>query len=81
MFACFCSLSILPLFLKSYIYIKVFAGRDASRALATFSVEETLFKDEYDDLVDLTPSQMASVKEWEMQFLGLLFLIFIQLPN
>jgi hypothetical protein len=53
------------------IFFKVFAGRDASRALATFSVEETLFKDEHDDLSDLTSSQMASVKEWEMQFLGL----------
>ena len=48
----------------------VFAGRDASRALATFSVDETQFKDTDDDLSDLKPSQMDSVKEWEMQFLG-----------
>lgn len=48
----------------------VFAGRDASRALATFSVEPSLFRDTYDDLSDLKPSQLDSVKEWEMQFLG-----------
>ena len=48
----------------------VFAGRDASRALATFSVDSTQFKDTDDDLSDLKPSQMESVKEWEMQFLG-----------
>jgi len=47
----------------------VFSGRDASRALATFSVDESLFKDTYDDLSDLKPSQLGSVKEWEMQFL------------
>lgn len=47
----------------------VFAGRDASRALATFSVDANLFKETYDDLSDLKPSQMDSVKEWEMQFL------------
>ena len=48
----------------------VFAGRDASRALASFSVDANQFKDTYDDLSDLKPSQMSSVKEWEMQFLG-----------
>lgn len=48
----------------------VFAGRDASRALATFSVDSSQFKDTYDDLSDLRPSQMDSIKEWEMQFLG-----------
>ena len=48
----------------------MFAGRDASRALATFSVEPDQFKDTDDDLSDLKPSQMDSVKEWEMQFLG-----------
>jgi membrane-associated progesterone receptor component len=47
----------------------VFAGRDASRALATFSVDANLFKETYDDLSDLKASQMDSVKEWEMQFL------------
>ncbi|XP_061386230.1 membrane-associated progesterone receptor component 1-like [Musca vetustissima] len=44
-----------------------FAGRDASRNLATFSVA-TNDKDEYDDLSDLTAMEMDSVLEWEMQF-------------
>jgi len=43
-----------------------FAGRDASRGLATFSVEPV--SDEYDDLSDLKPSEMEQVKEWELQF-------------
>lgn len=51
----------------------VFAGRDASRALGTFSVDKSQFKDEYDDLADLKSSQMDSIKEWEMQFLGIKF--------
>ncbi|KAG8231540.1 hypothetical protein J437_LFUL008081 [Ladona fulva] len=42
-----------------------FAGRDASRGLATFSVGG---KDEYDDLSDLSPVEMDSIREWEMQF-------------
>jgi membrane-associated progesterone receptor component len=55
-----------------------FGGRDASRALATFAIEDKMFKDTHDDLSDLTPSQMESVKEWEMQFLGILsWLLFI----
>lgn len=44
----------------------VFAGRDASRGLATFSLEDP--SDKYDDLSDLQPSEMESVLEWEMQF-------------
>lgn len=44
----------------------VFAGRDASRGLATFSLDEPT--DKYDDLSDLQPSEMESVLEWEMQF-------------
>ncbi|CRL02334.1 CLUMA_CG015098, isoform A [Clunio marinus] len=43
-----------------------FGGRDASRGLATFSV--TTSEVEYDDLSDLTPPEMDSVREWEMQF-------------
>lgn len=43
-----------------------FAGRDATRALATFSVKDV--KEEYDDLSDLSSMQMDSVREWEMQF-------------
>lgn len=45
-----------------------FGGRDASRGLATFSV--TASEVEYDDLSDLTPPEMDSVREWEMQFKG-----------
>lgn len=44
-----------------------FGGRDASRCLATFSVTSS-DKVEYDDLSDLTPMEMESVREWEMQF-------------
>jgi len=43
-----------------------FAGRDATRALATFDVNAV--KEEWDEHNDLTPSQMSSVQEWEMQF-------------
>lgn len=43
-----------------------FAGKDASRGLATFSVVGV--DTHYDDLSDLTPMQMESVKEWEGQF-------------
>jgi len=43
-----------------------FAGRDASRGLATFSVDPV--SDEYDDLSDLKPSELEQVKEWELQF-------------
>lgn len=44
-----------------------FAGKDASRGLATFSVEVTN-DGEYDDLSDLKPSEMEQVREWELQF-------------
>lgn len=43
-----------------------FAGRDATRGLATFSVEVP--SDDYDDLSDLNSMQMDSVREWEIQF-------------
>ncbi|GFR67695.1 membrane-associated progesterone receptor component 1-like [Elysia marginata] len=46
----------------------LFAGHDASRALATFSLGEDALKSEYDDLSDLNSLQMESVREWEMQF-------------
>lgn len=48
----------------------VFAGHDASRALATFSLEKDSFKDEYDDLADLDKESLDGVREWEMQFMG-----------
>jgi len=31
---------------------------------------EDVFRNEYDDLSDLTSMQMESVREWEMQFTG-----------
>ncbi|XP_046747917.1 membrane-associated progesterone receptor component 1 [Diprion similis] len=43
-----------------------FAGRDASRGLATFSVVPGT--DKYDDLSDFTSVEMDSVREWEEQF-------------
>ncbi|XP_034246895.1 membrane-associated progesterone receptor component 1 [Thrips palmi] len=43
-----------------------FGGRDASRGLATFNV--ACEKEGYDDLSDLNPQEMESVREWEMQF-------------
>ncbi|KAG1673142.1 Membrane-associated progesterone receptor component 2 [Nymphon striatum] len=44
----------------------MFAGRDASRSLATFSVENV--KEDYDDLSDLNTEQMNGIREWEQQF-------------
>ena len=44
----------------------VFAGRDASRGLATFEIVPG--KDEYDDLSDLDVTEMNSVREWEESF-------------
>jgi len=43
-----------------------FAGRDATRALATFDVNAV--KEVWDNHEDLSASQMSSVQEWEMQF-------------
>lgn len=46
----------------------MFAGHDASRGLATFSIDASTVKDEYDDLSDLNSMQVESMQEWEMQF-------------
>ena len=53
----------------------VFAGRDASRALGTFSVDASQFKSGHDDLADLGQSQMDQIREWEMQFKGIFIYI------
>lgn len=59
-----------PLTLSSGSPYEVFAGRDASRALATFSLDGSAMRDEYDDLSDLRSDQMTGLKEWELQFAG-----------
>lgn len=45
-----------------------FAGKDATRGLATGQVAAS--DKEYDDVSDLTPEEVASAKEWEEQFKG-----------
>lgn len=46
----------------------VFAGKDASRGFAKFSVDKEVIKDTYDDLSDLTMQEVERVREWEQQF-------------
>lgn len=45
-----------------------FAGKDATRGLATGQVAAS--DTEYDDVSDLSPDEVASAKEWEEQFKG-----------
>lgn len=52
----------------------LFAGRDASRGLGTFSLREDVIRDGFDDLSDLTSKEMEKIREWEKQFQGLFFL-------
>lgn len=59
----------------------MFAGRDASRGLAMFSVSEDVIREEYDDLSDLNSEQMERVREWEQQLSGLCHYISISLRH
>jgi membrane-associated progesterone receptor component len=45
-----------------------FAGKDATRGLATGQVSAS--EHEYDDVSDLTPDEVSSANEWEEQFRG-----------
>lgn len=48
----------------------IFAGRDASRGLGTFVASAEAIRDTYDDLADLTPSELEGMREWAAQFSG-----------
>jgi len=46
----------------------LFAGKDASRGLATFSLDETAIRPEFDDLSDLSTHEIESMREWAEQY-------------
>jgi len=46
----------------------VFAGHDASRGLGTFNASPDAVRDTYDDISDLSPSELEQMREWAAQF-------------
>ncbi|XP_055346547.1 membrane-associated progesterone receptor component 2-like [Paramacrobiotus metropolitanus] len=52
----------------------IFAGRDASRGLGTFALDDSAVRDTHDDLSDLTLDQMNTVKDWDQQFQDKIFI-------
>ena len=46
----------------------LFAGRDASRALATMNLSQDALADEWDDLSDLSKDEKQILREWEEKF-------------
>jgi len=46
----------------------IFAGRDASRGLATFNASSEALRDTYDELSDLNATELDGMREWATQF-------------
>ncbi len=46
----------------------VFAGRDASRGLATMTLNDESVRDEYDDLSGLSELELEEMREWQQTF-------------
>eukprot|EP00039_Didymoeca_costata_P029571 m.25252 g.25252 ORF g.25252 m.25252 type:complete len:168 (-) comp7690_c0_seq1:3385-3888(-) len=46
----------------------IFAGRDASRGLATYDLTDSAVKDTMDDLSDLTPDEIEVLDGWQESF-------------
>ena len=58
------------------------AGHDASRALATFSMDEAAVRDSWDTLEDLSEDQVKGATGWNEEFRGMLPLTsFHSLPS